>query len=162
MERSSSCARAISRLGQGRQHEGAELARYDAVSGEDRPISNGIWVLLIVSSSWDNNSPISVVLAKNVHLPMKHTVMLLKVVPRLFTTHPHSYNNDLRTTLWVTQRCFYTFQTFRRSTPSSLDCMESVVDLCRGQLRIPYNTIPLTKALIVETFGRIKTSLCHP
>ena len=26
----------------------------------------------------------------------------------------------------------------------------------RGQLRIPYNTIPLTKALIVETFGKNK------
>ena len=25
-----------------------------------------------------------------------------KVVPRLFTSHPHSYNNDLQTTLWVT------------------------------------------------------------
>ena len=43
-----------------------------------------------------------------------------KVVPRLFTTHPHSYNNDLQTMLWVTKRCFYSFQTFRRSTPSSV------------------------------------------
>ena len=32
------------------------------------------------------------------------------------------------------QRCFYSFQTFRRSTPSSVEkyCMESVVDLCMG------------------------------
>ena len=47
-------------------------------------------------------------------------VTWFKVVPRLFTSHPHSYNNDLQTTLWVTQRCFYSFQTFRRSTPSSV------------------------------------------
>ena len=39
-----------------------------------------------------------------------------KVVPRLFTTHPHSYNNDLRKTLWVTQRCFYSFQMERIKT----------------------------------------------
>ena len=31
-----------------------------------------------------------------------------------------SCNNDLQMTLWVTQRCFYSFQTFRRSTPSSV------------------------------------------
>ena len=31
------------------------------------------------------------------------------------------FNNDLRMTLWVTQRCFYPFQTFRRSTPSSVE-----------------------------------------
>ena len=44
-----------------------------------------------------------------------------------------SLNNDLRKTLWVTQRWFYSFQTFRRSTPSSVEkyCMESVVDLCK-------------------------------
>ena len=30
------------------------------------------------------------------------------------------YNNDLQTTLWVTQRYFYSSQTFRRSTPSSV------------------------------------------
>ena len=44
----------------------------------------------------------------------------ITVVPRLFTSHPHTYNNDLQMTLWVTQRCFHSFQTFRRSTPSSV------------------------------------------
>ena len=43
-----------------------------------------------------------------------------KVVPWLFTLPPHSYNNDLQTTLWVTQRCSYSFETFRRSTPLSV------------------------------------------
>ena len=33
---------------------------------------------------------------------------------------------------------------------------------CRGQLRIPYNTIPLTKALIVETFGKNKNIFVSP
>ena len=33
---------------------------------------------------------------------------------------PCLINNDLQTTLWVTQRCFYSFQAFRRSTPSSV------------------------------------------
>ena len=53
-------------------------------------------------------------------------------------------NNDLQTTPWVTQRCFYSFQTFRRSTPSSVKIvfhgMGTVVDLCK----------------------RINTSLRHP
>ena len=35
--------------------------------------------------------------------------------------HLYRSNNDLETTLWVTQRCFYSFQTFRRSTPSSVE-----------------------------------------
>ena len=64
--------------------------------------------------------------------------------------------NDLQTltTLWVTQRCFYSFQTFRRSTPSSVKIvfyeMGTVVDLCncRGQLLFP-RLFSLTKALIV-------------
>ena len=33
---------------------------------------------------------------------------------------------------------------------------------CRGQLRIPYNTFPLTKALIVETFGKNKNIFVSP
>ena len=47
-----------------------------------------------------------------------------KVVPRLFTSHPHSYNNDLQTTLWVTQRCFYSFKRFD----------DQRLRQCRGQL----------------------------
>ena len=77
-----------------------------------------------------------------------------KVVPRLFTSHPLSYNNGLQTTLWVTQKMFLFFQTFRRPTPSSVQRSTTV--------QIPKNTISLTKALIFETFERIKTSLCHP
>ena len=53
-------------------------------------------------------------------LSFAETVESFKVVPRLFTSHPHSYNNDLQMTLWVTQRYFYSSQTFRRSTPSSV------------------------------------------
>ena len=79
-------------------------------------------------------------------------LLRFKVVQRLFTSHPHSYNNDLQTTLWVTQRYFYSSQTFRRSTP------------CRGQLlfSLHNNTISLTKALIFETFEKNKNIFVSP
>ena len=37
---------------------------------------------------------------------------VFKVFLRLFASHPHSYNSDLQTTLWVTQRCFNRFKRF--------------------------------------------------
>ena len=52
-----------------------------------------------------------------------------RVIPRLFTSRPHSYNNDLQTTLWVTKMVY----SFQRSTPSSVRVYGTVVDLCRGQ-----------------------------
>ena len=74
---------------------------------------------------------------------------VLEVVPRLFTAHPHSYNNDLQTALWVTQRCYG---------------MGTVVDLCRGQLLFPSHKrlFSLTKALIVETFEKNKNIFVSP
>ena len=65
----------------------------------------------------------------------------------------------------MTQRCFYSFQTFRRSTPSSVKIvfygMGTVVDLCRGQLLFP-SYKRLTKALIVETFEKNKNIFVSP
>ena len=94
--------------------------------------------------------------------------MWFRVVPRIFTAHHRSYYNDLQTTLWVTQRCFYSFQTFRRSTPSSVKIvfygMGTVVDLCRGELlfRFHKGLFSLTKALIVETIEKNKNIFVSP
>ena len=62
----------------------------------------------------------------------------VKVVPRLFTSHPHSYNNVI--TMLFTD------------------------DAIRGQLlfRFHNNTISLTKALIVETFEKNKNIFVSP
>ena len=80
----------------------------------------------------------------------KVNLFFYKQVCEKTSTH---WSNDLQTTLWTTQRCFYSFQTFRRSTPSSVKIvfygMGTVVDLC-------------TKALIVETFEKNKNIFVSP
>ena len=70
------CARAFTRLIRPRPPtRGGRASRFPTLSlVDDQPISNGISVLLIVFSSGENNSPIAVVLARNVHFPMKPCV----------------------------------------------------------------------------------------
>ena len=76
-------------------------------------------------------------------------ILRYKVIPRLFTSHPHSYNNDLQTTLWV--KMVYSFQTFRQSTPSSVKVFTEQQLTSAEVNYCSVNTISLMKALIIET-----------
>ena len=97
----------------------------------------------------------------------------VSVFPRLFTSHPHSYNNDLQTTLWVTQRCFIRFKRFDntrlRQWNSVLRNLNSSWPLKRSTTEVSYCSdsskhylISLSKTLIDETFETNRTSLFHP
>ena len=61
-----------------------------------------------------------------------------KVVPRLFTSHPHSYNNGLQTTLRVTQKIFLFFSNVSTINAFVSEivfygiCTVPAVDLCMG------------------------------
>ena len=90
-----------------------------------------------------------------------------KVIPRLFTAHPHSYNNDLQTTLWVTHmgdtKMFLFFSNV--STINAFVSENSLYGMgCRGQLLFPFHKrlFSLTKALIVETFEKNKNIFVPP